>query len=147
MNTNRFKQLLESHMGNVRPLLMEQPTPDKKLNLFCQGSSDQQRLENLTYDSEQDMYGGLSNEKGFKKLYFNVEDSPVAQEYEIQGDQIFVRVLNATNPDLNRFRKTIGVDNSQGKLVILYTPSESNPYFCTLDSGSDQEWSTYFNSL
>ena len=93
MNTNRFKQLLESHMGNVRPLLMEQPTPDKKLNLFCQGSADQQRLENLTYDSEQDMYGGLSNEKGFKKLYLNVEDSPVAQEYEIQGDQIFVRVL------------------------------------------------------
>jgi hypothetical protein len=76
-----------------------------------------------------------------------MEASPVAQEYEPQGDQIFVRVLNATNPDLNRFRKTIGVDNAQGKLVILYTPSESNPYFCTLDSGTDKDWTNYFNSL
>jgi hypothetical protein len=147
MDTNRFRQLLESHMGNVKPLLMEQPTVDKKLNLFCQGGADQQRLENLTYDSEMDMYGGLSDEKGFKKLYLNMEASPVAQEYEPQGDQIFVRVLNATNPDLARFRKTIGVDNAQGKLVILYTPSESNPYFCTLDSGTDQDWTNYFNSL
>ena len=147
MNTNRFRQLLESHMGNVKPLLMEQPTSEKKLNLFCQGGADQQRLENLTYDSEMDMYGGLSDERGFKKLYLNMEASPVAQEYEPQGDQIFVRVLNATNPDLTRFRKTIGVDNAQGKLVILYTPSESNPYFCTLDSGTDQDWTNYFNSL
>jgi hypothetical protein len=147
MDTNRFRQLLESHMGNVKPLLMEQPTPDKKLNLICQGSTDRQPLENLTYDSEQDMYGGLSDEKGFKKLYLNMEASPVAQEYEPQGGQIFVRILNATNPDLNRFRKTIGVDNAQGKLVILYTPTESNPYFCRLNSGTDQEWSTYFNSL
>jgi hypothetical protein len=147
MDTNRFRQLLESHMGNVKPLLMEQPTVDKKLNLFCQGGADQQRLENLTYDSEMDMYGGLSDERGFKKLYLNMEASPVAQEYEPQGDQIFVRVLNATNPDLTRFRKTIGVDNAQGKLVILYTPSESNPYFCTLDSGTDQDWTNYFNSL
>jgi hypothetical protein len=147
MDTNRFRQLLESHMGNVKPLLMEQPTVDKKLNLFCQGGADQQRLENLTYDSEMDMYGGLSDERGFKKLYLNMEASPVAQEYEPQGDQIFVRVLNATNPDLTRFRKTIGVDNAQGKLVILYTPSESNPYFCTLDSGTDQDWTNSFNSL
>ena len=147
MDTNRFRQLLESHMGNVKPLLMEQPTVDKKLNLFCQGGADQQRLENLTYDSEMDMYGGLSDERGFKKLYLNMEASPVAQEYEPQGEQIFVRVLNATNPDLTRFRKTIGVDNAQGKLVILYTPSESNPYFCTLDSGTDQDWTNYFNSL
>lgn len=147
MDTSRFRQLLESHMGNVKPLLMEQPTSDKKLNLLCQGSSDRVPLENLTYGSEQDMYGGLSDEKGFKKLYLNMEASPVAQEYEPQGDQIFVRVLNATNPDLNRFRKTIGVDNAQGKLVILYTPSESNPYFCVLNSGTDKEWENYFNSL
>lgn len=147
MDTSRFRQLLESHMGNVKPLLMEQPTEDKKLNLFCQGGADQQRLENLTFDSEQDMYGGLSDERGFKKLYLNMGSSPVAQEYEPQGEQIFVRVLNATNPDLNRFRKTIGVDNAQGKLVILYTPTESNPYFCTLDSGTDKEWANYFNSL
>ena len=147
MNTNRFRQLLESHMGNVKPLLMGQPTEDKKLNLFCQGGSDQQKLENLTFDSEQDMNGGLSDQRGFKKLYLNMESSPVAQEYEPQGEQIFVRVLNATNPDLANFRKTIGVDNAQGKLVILYTPTESNPYFCTLDSGSDKEWETYFNSL
>jgi hypothetical protein len=78
MDTSRFRQLLESHMGNVKPLLMEQPTPDKKLNLICQGSSDRMPLENLTYDSEQDMYGGLSDEKGFKKLYLNMEASSVA---------------------------------------------------------------------
>jgi arsenate reductase-like glutaredoxin family protein len=30
MNTNRFKQLLESTMGNVKPLLSEQTTRDPK---------------------------------------------------------------------------------------------------------------------
>jgi hypothetical protein len=146
MNTIRFQQLLESSMGNVKPLLLEQPTPDKKLNLFCQGSVDQQRLENLTYDSDQDMGGGINN-GGLKKIYLNVPPSPVAQEYEVAGDQIFVRILNADNPDLDRFKKTIGASNLEGKLAILYTPTEANPYFCTIDSNTDQEWADYFNSL
>lgn len=146
MNILRFNQLLESNMGNVKPLLMEQPSKDKKLNLFCQGGSDQKREQGLTYDSEQDMGGGI-NQGGFKKIYLNVPPSPTAQEYETAGDQIFVRVLDANNPDLDRFKKTIGVENTQGKLVILYTPTEANPYFCTIDSGTDQEWASYFNSL
>jgi hypothetical protein len=147
MNNNRFRQLLESKMGNVKPLLLEQPTPDKKLNLLCQGGKDQENLENLTYSSEQDMNGGLQQKVGYKQIYLNMGSSPVAQEYEPQGSQIFVRVFNGSNPSLDRFRDTIKVDNSQDKMVILYTPTESNPYFCTIDSGTDQEWADYFNSL
>jgi hypothetical protein len=146
MNTSRFRQLLESTMGNVKPLLLEQPDQTKKLNLFCQGASDQKREQGLTYDSDQDMGGGI-NQGGFKKIYLNVPSSPVAQEYETAGSQIFVRVLDANNPDLERFKKTIGVEKTQGKLVILYTPTEANPYFCTIDSGTDQEWADYFNTL
>lgn len=146
MNTSRFRQLLESTMGNVKPLLLEQPDQTKKLNLFCQGASDQKREQGLTYDSDQDMGGGIK-QGGFKKIYLNVPSSPVAQEYETAGSQIFVRVLDANNPDLERFKKTIGAENTQGKLVILYTPTEANPYFCTIDSGTDQEWADYFNTL
>lgn len=146
MNTSRFKQLLESTIGNVKPLLLEQPDQTKKLNLFCQGSSDQKRNQGLIYDSEEDMGGGI-NQGGFKKIYLNVPSSPVAQEYDTAGNQIFVRVLDANNPDLDRFKETIGVENTQGKLVILYTPTEANPYFCTIDAGTDQEWVNYFNSL
>lgn len=146
MNTSRFKQLLESTMGNVKPLLMEQPTKDKKLNLFCQGGGDQQRLEGLTYASEREMNGGV-NGNGYRQIYMEVPSSPVAQEYENAGSQIFVRVLDANNPVLDRFKKTIGVDNFEGKLAIVYTPTESNPYFCTIDAGTDQEWADYFNSI
>lgn len=146
MNTSRFRQLLESTMGNVKPLLLEQPDQTKKLNLFCQGASDEKREKGLTYDSEQDMGGGI-NQGGFKKIYLNVPSSSVAQEYETAGSQIFVRVLDANNPDLDRFKKTIKKENTQGNLVILYTPTESNPYFCRIDSETDQEWADYFNSL
>lgn len=146
MNTSRFKQLLESTMGNVKPLLLEQPDQTKKLNLFCQGASDQKREQGLTYDSERDMGGGI-NQGGFKEIYLNVPSSSVAQEYETAGSQIFVRVLDANNPKLDRFKKTIRKENPQGNLVILYTPTESNPYFCTIDSETDQEWADYFNSL
>lgn len=146
MKISRFKQLLESTMGNVKPLLLEQPDQTKKLNLFCQGSRDQSRETGLTFDSDRDMNGGI-DQGGYKQLYLNAPSSPVAQEYEIAGNTIFVRILDANNPDLDRFKQTIGVVNQQGELIILYTPTESNPYFCTLDAGTDQEWVDYFNSL
>ena len=146
MDTSRFKQLLESSMGNVKPLILEQPDTTKKLNLFCQGAVDQRRETGLTYESDRDMNGGI-NQGGYKQLYLNVPSSPVAQEYETAGNTIFVRILNANNPNLERFKETIGVENQEGNLVILYTPTESNPYFCTLDAGTDQEWADYFNSI
>lgn len=146
MNTSRFKQLLESTIGNVKPLLLEQPDPSKKLNLFCQGSRDQRRETGLTYESDRDMNGGI-DQGGYKQLYLYTPLSPTAQEYESSGEVIFVRVLDANNPNLDRFKETIGVDNTQGRLIILYTPTESNPYFCTLDAGTDTEWESYFNSL
>lgn len=146
MNTSRFKQLLESSMGNVKPLILEQPDTTKKLNLFCQGAKDQRRETGLTFESDRDMNGGIK-QGGYKQLYLNVPSSPVAQEYEAAGDTIFVRIINANNPNLDGFKKTIGVENQEGNLVILYTPTESNPYFCTLDAGTDQEWADYFNSI
>ena len=69
MNTNRFKQLLESHMGNVKPLLMEQPTPDKKLNLF------------LTDD-------------GYRRLmypYWNVNTFSIGKMHN--GDEVYERII------------------------------------------------------
>jgi hypothetical protein len=55
MNINRFKQLLESTMGNVKPLLLEQLTiaPDQTIKLNC---------KNIQTNTEKPIEGSVDQE-------------------------------------------------------------------------------------
>ena len=89
MELNRFKQLLESTMGNVKPLIMEQPTGDTPGQITITSSLDFSATDNQKPIGFSYVDGGtgvsiMNNSQGVKTKggnYMGVTDSKVGFTY------------------------------------------------------------------
>jgi len=142
MNTNRFKQLLESHMGNVRPLLVEQVTTGSNLGpINCYKLIDIRKMSEGTPSIEigSSVVNNITQEEpGLWSVVVKVQnpsmipDSPVGEvqtEYELDIvplSRFFKSQLNAENP----------VDSKE--MIILTYDSTGQKHFCKAKDPNDQ---------
>lgn len=142
MNTIRFKQLLESQMGNVRPLLVEQTKVGDTL-----GEIDCYRFYDITKMTE----GTPSIEIGQSKVTSILQEEPGLWN-------IMVEVINPSSiPDspvgevqsgfqldivpLSRFYKSqLNADNpvDSKEMVVLTYDSTGQKHFCKAKDPKDQ---------
>lgn len=127
-----------------RRLLNEQPV-DAKLNLFCKNTERNTsfRENGLTYYQQYDL------PKNIKRLLLTRSESGAMDN--IAGDagdagQFMLDIVPVESLG-DRFSNEIGVDAEDIVLISYSGPIKSVPYFCTMDSGTDQDWEDYFNSL
>ena len=142
MNTNRFKQLLESHMGNVRPLLVEQVTTGSNLGpINCYKLIDIRKMSEGTPSIEtgSSVVNNITQEEpGLWSVVVEVQnpsmipDSPVGEVqtvYELDIvplSRFFKSQLNADNP----------VDSKE--MVVLTYDSTGQKHFCKAKNPKDQ---------
>ena len=142
MDTNRFKRLLESHMGNVKPLLMEQLSKNSALGpINCYKLLDIRKMSEGTPSIEigSSVVNNITQEEpGLWSVVVEVQnpsmipDSPVGEvqtEYELDIvplSRFFKSQLNADNP----------VDSKQ--MVVLTYESTGQKHFCKAKDPNDQ---------
>ena len=142
MDTNRFKQLLESHMGNVKPLLMEQLSKNSTLGpINCYKLLDIRKMSEGTPSIEigSSVVNNITQEEhGLWSVVVEVQnpsmipDSPVGEvqtEYELDIvplSRFFKSQLNAENP----------VDSKE--MIVLTYDSTGQKHFCKAKDPNDQ---------
>jgi hypothetical protein len=142
MNTIRFKQLLESQMGNVRPLLVEQTKVDDTLGeIDCYRFSDITKMIGGTPSIEigQSKVTSISQkEPGLWAIMVEVinpssiPDSPVGEVQSgfqldiVPLSRFYKSQLNADNP----------VDSKE--MVVLTYDSTGQKHFCKAKNPKDQ---------
>jgi hypothetical protein len=132
----------------IKKLINENVEPSKtdRLNLFCQNDIINRTFteRNLTFRSETDYSGGI------KRISLNYAPDPTKQSYE-RGESTFTLDFTPENALPEEFKnKTnldeLGLPNTEGK-VFLIGKKQNQRYFCSIDSGTDSAWETYFDSL
>jgi hypothetical protein len=132
----------------IKKLINENVEPSKtdRLNLFCQNDIVNRTFteRNLTFRSETDYSGGI------KRISLNYAPDPTKQSYE-RGESTFTLDFTPENALPEEFKnKTnldeLGLPNTEGK-VFLIGKKQNQRYFCSIDSGTDSAWGTYFDSL
>jgi hypothetical protein len=142
MNTIRFKQLLESQMGNVRPLLVEQTKVNDTLGeIDCYRFSDITKMIGGTPSIEigQSKVTSISQEEpGLWNIMVEVinpssiPDSPVGEVQSgfqldiVPLSRFYKSQLNADNP----------VDSKE--MVVLTYDSTGQKHFCKAKDPKDQ---------
>jgi hypothetical protein len=147
MNKLRFNQLLESTMGNVRPLLVEQTKPEKVKVKDTLGEIDCYRLNDITKMTVgtpsikigSSVVNNITQEEpGLWSVVVEVQnpsmipDSPVGEVqtvYELDIvplSRFFKNQLNADNP----------VDSKE--MVVLTYDSTGQKHFCKAKNPKDQ---------
>lgn len=142
MNTIRFKQLLESHMGNVRPLLVEQKKVGDTLGeIDCYRFYDITKMTEGTPSIEigSSVVDNITQkEPGLWSVVVQVQnpsmipDSPVGEVqtvYELNIvplSRFFKSQLNADNP----------VDSKE--MVVITYDSTGQKHFCKAKDPKDQ---------
>ena len=142
-------RLTENDLANiVRRVIAEGTTPpkDKVINLRCQNDirNDSFKENDLVFNSEKDMYGGLDS-GGFKRLYLTPSpDSKIPREtYDTQTFMLDIIKAENVNQD---FLDKSELDDPNNT-IYFFGYKYSSPYFCAVDYGTDSEWETYLNSF
>jgi len=133
-------------MRIVKKVLREQTAPkDKVINLFCQNDIKDSsfREHNLTFNREEDKFGGL-NAGGFKRLYLTPSSLIPRETYE--PDEITLDIIPADKMNKNFLEKS-KLDDQSGQTIYFISYRTGAPYFCSVDAGTDKEWANYLNSL
>tara|TARA_R110002020_G_C15958914_1_gene746401 strand:+ start:26 stop:466 length:441 start_codon:yes stop_codon:yes gene_type:complete len=139
----KIVNLTESDLHRiVKRVLNEQKIiPTGKLNLFCKSNKTDNSFKenNLYYSQNQDLPNGV------KKLFLD-RKTPVRDNVFGEDDQSFT--LNVTPVSLlgNEYSDELDIDAPNDNIVLMNYKSNVT-HFCALDSGTDQEWSIYFNTF
>lgn len=134
-------------MRIVKRVLTEQTVPKGKIiNLFCQNDirNDSFKENDLIFQSEQDMNGGIDG-GGFKRLLLTPSpNSPIPREtYDPTTFRLDIVPAKKLNKD---FLDQSNLDDPNATIYFMGYKYNS-PYFCAVDYGTDPEWETYLNSF
>ena len=121
MELNRFKQLLESTMGNVKPLIMEQPTGttqtstgDTQTSVTSTTTRPTPKYQTPTYD---------------KIIRASFSSSMPKYNYILMDDDRPYKPSRVINCDTGKMVK----DPRGGKIPVVYNSNQELPKGCVFD--------------
>jgi len=127
----------------IKKVITEQTGLEGKvINLFCQSKNNSFRESGLTLHSEEDMYGGL-NGGGFKRIFLT--PSPIIPRESYEPSTVTLDVIPAAKMDKDFLEKSKMAKPNQK--IYLISPRTNVNHFCSIDNGTDREWSNYLNTL
>ena len=127
----------------IKKVITEQTAPKGKvLNLFCQSKNNSFRESGLTLDSEEDMYGGL-NGGGLKRIFLT--PSPTIPRESYEPSTVILDVVPAAKMNKDFLEKSKMANPNQK--IYLISHRTNITHFCSIDAGTDKEWSDYLNKL
>jgi hypothetical protein len=132
----------------VKRVLKEQTAPipaDAKLNLFCKNTNKDTsfREEGLVYNQEKDVPNGV------KRLFLTRTGSSALDKVSGDVNEAGTFILDITPVSIIGDKFAGEFDASADNIVLISFSGEIQglPYFCTIDSGTNQAWADYLNKF
>ena len=132
----------------VKRVLKEQTAPipaDAKLNLFCKNTNKDTsfREEGLVYNQEKDVPNGV------KRLFLTRTGSSALDKVSGDVNEAGTFILDITPVSIigNKFAGEFDASADNIVLISFSGKIQGLPYFCTIDSGTNQAWADYLNKF